>query len=125
MDKTTLVGWWASGLVKPNNRASPVGKQANHASGVMEMHPYPRFAGLPPEGEVLAALMLEVLMSLEAQQRANLPLRGRCRRQKGCISNGPKARLYGFRCRQAAMPPTTVSRQKEGPFMGRLRANFG
>ena len=74
------------------------GKQANHAFGVMEMHPYPRFAGLPPEGEVLAALMLEMLMSTEAQRRANLPLRGRCRRQKGCISNGPQARLYGFRC---------------------------
>jgi hypothetical protein len=25
----------------------------------------------------------------------------------------------------AALPPKTVSRQKEGPFMGRLRANFG
>ena len=49
-------------------------------------------------GEVLAALMLEMLMSSEAQRRANLPLRGRCRRQKGCISSGPQARLYGFRC---------------------------
>ena len=26
------------------------------------MHPYPRFAGLPPEGEVLAALCIEMLM---------------------------------------------------------------
>ena len=41
------------------------GKQANHAFGVMEIHPYPR------------------------------------RRQKGCISSS-EARLFGFRCRQAA-----------------------
>ena len=27
-----------------------------------KMHPYSRFAGLPPEGEVLAALRLEMLM---------------------------------------------------------------
>ena len=27
--------------------------------------------------------------------------------------------------RDLRMPPKTVSRQKEGPFMGRLRANFG
>ena len=62
---------------KPYNRAS-----------LVEMHPYSRFAGLPPEGEVLAALCLKMLMSPKAERRVNLPLRGRCRRQKGCISNG-------------------------------------
>ena len=85
-------------MIKPLQPGFAGGKQANHAFGVSEMHPYPRFAGLPPEREVLATLMFEMLMSLEAQRRSNLPLRGRCRRQKGCISDGPKARLYGFRC---------------------------
>ena len=54
----------------------------------VEMHPYSRYAGLPPEGEVLATLCLEMLMRTKAERRANLPLRGRCRRQKGCISIG-------------------------------------
>ena len=82
-------------------------------AALVEMHPYSRFAGLllkgsmsldsqvallpyesssfaTPEGEVLAALCLEILMSPEAEWRANLPLRGkrRRRRQRGCISNG-------------------------------------
>ena len=54
----------------------------------VEMHPFWCCAPLPPEGEVLAALCLEMLMSPEAEWRANLPLRGRRRRrrQKGCIS---------------------------------------
>ena len=39
-----------------------------------------------PEGELLAMLCLEMLMRTKAEWRANLPLRGRCRRQKGCIS---------------------------------------
>ena len=54
----------------------------------------------PRRGEVLAALCLEMFMSSEAERRANLPLRERCRRQKGCISDGPQARFYGFRCQR-------------------------
>ena len=38
------------------------GKQANRAYGAREMHPFWCFAPLPPEGEVLAALCLEILM---------------------------------------------------------------
>ena len=50
--------------------------------------PLGAIAPLPPEGEVLAALCLEMLMSSKAEWRANLPLRGRRRRrrQKGFIS---------------------------------------
>ena len=59
----------------------------------VEMHPFWCCAPLPPEGEVLAALCLEILMSPEAEWRANLPLRGRRRRrrQKGCISIARRA----------------------------------
>ena len=42
----------------------------------VEMHPYSRYAGFPPEGEVLATLCLEILMRTKAERRANLPLRG-------------------------------------------------
>ena len=92
---TMGAGQWHQGEFMAAAKRKPY-----NLAALVEMHPYSRFAGLPPEGEVLATLMFEMLMSLEAQRRANLPLRGRCRRQKGCISNGPKARLYGFRCRQ-------------------------
>ena len=44
-------------------------------------------------------------MSPKAERRVNLPLRGRCRRQKGCISSAPQARLYGFRCLWQRLPP--------------------
>ncbi len=47
-----------------------------------------------------------ITYEIKVKHRANLPLRGRCRRQKGCISNAPRAvcmfclrppgRLYGF-----------------------------
>jgi len=37
----------------------------------------------PPEGKVLAALCLELLVSLEAERRANFPLRGKYRRRRG------------------------------------------
>ena len=60
----------------------------------------PPAAVLPPEGEVLAALCLEMLMSSEAKRRANLPLRGRCRRQKGCISIARRAVVWFSRARQ-------------------------
>ena len=51
-------------MIKPSQpplRAK--GKQANRAYGAREMHPYSRFAGLPPEGEVLAALCVEMFMN--------------------------------------------------------------
>ena len=104
---TMGVGQWrqfefmAAAERKPYNRASPGRKQANLAA-LAEMHPYSRFAGLPPEGEVLAVLCLKMLMSPKAERRVNLPLRGRCRRQKGCISSAPQARLFVFPCRRKA-----------------------
>ena len=80
----------------------PVGGRKTFTTGLrpLEMHPYPppaavlllkgsmsldsQVASLPyesssfatPEGEVLAALCLEILMSPETEWRANLPLRG-------------------------------------------------
>ena len=71
---------------KPYNRPGGRGKTSKPPFRAMEMHPYSRCAGLPPEGEVLETLCLQVLMKPKANLRANLPLRGRCRRQKGCIS---------------------------------------
>ena len=41
----------------------------------------PPAAASPPEGEILAALCLELLASLEAERRANFPLRGKWWRQ--------------------------------------------
>ena len=94
-------------MKKPYNRPAGGGKKTSQPRLWREGNAplSPPAAVLPPMGEVLAALMLDMLMSSEAQRRANLPLRGRCRRQKGCISSGPQARLYGFRylrqrCRQ-------------------------
>ena len=40
------------------------------------MHPYPRFAGLPPEGEVLVALSIGVLMSSNTERRVKFPPSG-------------------------------------------------
>ena len=39
-------------------------RRENHTTGLapVEMHPYSRYAVLPPEGEVLATLCLDVLM---------------------------------------------------------------
>ena len=42
-------------MIKPYNRPAGEGKQANLAV-LVEMHPYSRFAGLPPEGEVCSTL---------------------------------------------------------------------
>ena len=45
-------------MIKPENRAFGArGKHADRASPV-EMHPYPRFAVLPPAGEVCSLLAL-------------------------------------------------------------------
>ncbi len=44
----------------------------------------------------LISASLVQLMGEIGKHRANLPLRGRSRRQKGCISLAPQARLYGF-----------------------------
>jgi hypothetical protein len=74
-------------------------KPYNLAS-LVEMHPYSRCAGLPPEGEVLAALCFEMLMSSEAERRAKSPLRGEGGTEgtkRGAFPAG-EARLYGFRC---------------------------
>ena len=60
----------------------------------------PPAAASPPEGEILAPLCIEMFMSLEAERRVNLPLRGRCRRQKGCISSGRSPVVKVF------LPPT-------------------
>ena len=59
---------------KPYNRASPGGKQANRPAGAGNAPLLP--TAPPPEGEVLAPLCLEMLMSSEAESRANFPLRG-------------------------------------------------
>ena len=45
-------------MIKPYNRPAGEGKTSQPRLGREEMHPYSRFAGLPPEGEVLAALAL-------------------------------------------------------------------
>ena len=75
-------------------------------AALVEMHPYSRFAGLllkgsmsldsqssttpyesssfaTPEGEVLAALCLKMIMNPKAERRVNLPLRGKYRRRRG------------------------------------------
>ena len=44
-------------------------------------------------------------MSPKAERRVNLPLRGRCRRQKGCISNG-RSPVLRILLPMAALPPT-------------------
>ena len=50
----------------------------------------------PPEGELLAVLCIEVLMSSEAERRANFPLRGKSPQgNRGAFPSG-EARLYGF-----------------------------
>ena len=49
-----------------------------------------------PEGEVCSPLGLCSHKNRDGKHRANLPHRGRCRRQKGCISIGPKARFACF-----------------------------
>ena len=57
MVQRVVVGACGASLIKPLQppwRAK--GKQASRACGPMEMHPYPRFAGLPPEGEVCSTL---------------------------------------------------------------------
>ena len=61
---------------KPYNRPGGRGKTSKPPFRAMEMHPYSRCAGLPPEGEVLETLCLQVLMKPKANLRANLPLRG-------------------------------------------------
>ena len=53
-------------------------------------------APLPPEGEVCSPLGLCSHKNRDGKHKANLPHRGRCRRQKGCISIGPKARFACF-----------------------------
>ena len=79
----------------------PLRGMKNRTTGLrpLEMHPYPRLRRyFPPEGEVLAALCLEILMSPEAEWRANLPLRGRRRRQaaEGVHFRRPSGRLACF-----------------------------
>ena len=50
----------------------------------------------PPEGELLAVLCIEVLMSSEAERRTNFPLRGKSPQgNRGAFPSG-EARLYGF-----------------------------
>ena len=120
--------------IKPLQPGFARGKQANRPSGVGNapllptaplhgkasheifsrlMVPYKFRSLATPEGEVLAALCLVMLMSSEGKRRADFPLRGRCRRrqQKGCISDGrqpgwpvfqrPPGRLHGFIIRGA------------------------
>ena len=54
-----------------------------------------------PEGELLAVLCIEVLMSSEAERRANFPLRGKSPQgNRGAFPSG-EARLYGFPFRGA------------------------
>ena len=43
----------------------------------------PWLNGITPEGEVLAALCLELLVSLEAERRVDFPLREKYRRRRG------------------------------------------
>ena len=79
-------------------------------------------APLPPEGEVCSPLGLCSHKNRDGKHRANLPHRGRCRRQKGCISIGPKnrfacfppparavLRFYPNWCRRRPPPPSEPS----------------
>ena len=79
-------GAYGSYRGKPYNRASPVG----NAPLLVPAAP------LPPEGEVCSTLGLCSHKNRDGKHRANLPHRGRCRRQKGCISIGPQARFACF-----------------------------
>ena len=45
--------------------------------------PYESCSLATPEGEILAALCLVILMKLNGKQRANFPLRGKYRRRRG------------------------------------------
>ena len=104
---------------KPQNRASPVGnapllvlritfllKGSMSLDSQVAALPYESSSFATPKGALLPALCYELIMGANVEWRANLPLRGRCRRQKGCISIrhslvgmfslAPRARLYGL-----------------------------
>ena len=66
---------------KPYNRASPGENKPTALTGDGNAPLLP--TAPPPEGEVLAPLCLEMLMSSEAESRANFPLRGKYRRRRG------------------------------------------
>ena len=74
-------------------------RQKNHTTG---LHPWKctpiPLRGLPPEGEVLAAHCLELLMSSTAEQQVKFPLRGKggALAPKGVHFHRPPGRLYGF-----------------------------
>ena len=61
--------------IKPLQPGFARGKQANRPSGVGNAPLLP--TAPPPEGEVLAALCLVMLMSSEGKRRADFPLRGK------------------------------------------------
>ena len=64
-------------MIKPYNRPAGEGKQANRPLGRWKCTPLGAFGTtFSPEGELLAVLCIEVLMSSEAGSRANFPLRG-------------------------------------------------
>ena len=79
----------ASRNEKPYNRAAPVGnaplspptavlllKGSMSLDSQVASLPYESSSFATPEGEVLAALCLKMLMRTKAERRANLPLRG-------------------------------------------------
>ena len=55
---------------------APLHGKASHEIFSRLMAPYKFRSLATPEGEVLAALCLELLLSLKAERRANFPLRG-------------------------------------------------
>ena len=57
-------------------------ESVSHDSQVAAL-PYESCSLATPEGEILAALCLVILMKLNGKQRANFPLRGKYRRRRG------------------------------------------
>ena len=124
---------------KPYNRASPV-ENKQTALRALEMHPfwYLRYHLSPlgsmsldsqspvgslriqffatPEGELLAVLCIEVLMSSEAERRANFPLRGKSPQgNRGAFPSGvspvirfsiPQSGIIKLIARRAIPPPS-------------------
>ena len=67
-------------------------KPYNRACGALEMHSYPRLRRYFPRRGKFALLSASELISISRHKGAKTsPSGGRCRRQKGCISNARRA----------------------------------
>ena len=81
-------------------------KPYNRPSGDGNAPLLPPAAASPPEGEILAALCFEVLISPKAEQRANFPLRGKSRVAGiGVHFQRAAGAVLRFSLPMAALPP--------------------